>query len=376
MVELPVEILDAIFGCVDDEDSPQVFSSVSLVSRTFHQIILPHKFKSLILTQCHRKSRPDCQPKLIRALIAKDEHAVSVVPLVQTCRLYQWGEYRTACASTHLTCHNLISLLLSFSNLVTLVLEECQLTSLVFRFLGELVQIQSLKLDRCAADTMLATESSNNLLSKLTNLHTIEYKQLTPRASEIILRALVIACIPTERLRVVNIDSWPVSEFTRYIIETVPPLQIRELSLNTRLEDQESVWEYLTKATSLTHLTIPDLNHEVTNASLLPSFPQLRNLCIDLALTRLFSNQPMKELEIVTHNIDYQLLTEHLDGVVFPQVEKLGINHRLGAYRHDLPPFPVERLQRTFPKLKVLTVVATFVLGRRRLCVSARSCFA
>ena len=92
MPYIPQEILDIIIGYgVDASDGPKFSNCASFVSHTFHQVVLPYKFRSLTFRNTN-KSPSDVIliPKFCEAINAGDAHALSLAGLVQELDLLQW----------------------------------------------------------------------------------------------------------------------------------------------------------------------------------------------------------------------------------------------------------------------------------------------
>ena len=148
---IPQEILDKIIGCAADGYSPydvelddwRKFSScASFVSHTFHQIVLPYKFRSLTF-EFHNKDSirdlifrsTDCTtlipiPKFCEAIHAKDLHALSLAPLVEELSLLYWRGNLKDCFHNYIMpkpFQKIINSVLSFRNLTKLKRKMCYL---------------------------------------------------------------------------------------------------------------------------------------------------------------------------------------------------------------------------------------------------------
>ena len=94
--------LDKIIHCAEsaDDDEREFFDCATLVSHTFHQIVLPYKFRSLTFRFPDRLRNnlnwrshtiPIPVPNFCEAIHAGDAHALHLVPLVQELTLLQWS---------------------------------------------------------------------------------------------------------------------------------------------------------------------------------------------------------------------------------------------------------------------------------------------
>ena len=155
----PKKSLKNIICYATEQDVGWNFSnSASLVSHTFHQIVLPYKFRSLIfqlpdrVLSCGRNFILIKIPKFWGAVTARDPHALSLAPLVQELSLLQWSIDVDFCQCKDRIpelFEEIVNSLFAFRNLTTLNMHECVITPAIMEQLGKLVQLQSLHTYRC-----------------------------------------------------------------------------------------------------------------------------------------------------------------------------------------------------------------------------------
>ena len=127
---------------------------------------------------------------------------------------------------------------------------------------------------------------------------------------------------------------------------TDPPVQLKELWLTRRYclwGEHSFIWNYLAKATSLTHLSLPSLQPSDDFPPLIFPFRELQYLHIHVAFAPRFADQPLKKMRIDTQSEPGELMAEvrqHWQGTVFPHVEYLETD-RLVSYR-ELDEIPIE----------------------------------
>ena len=131
-----------------------------------------------------------------------------------------------------------------------------------------------------------------------------------------------LACIPIKNLRYLKASD---TEVISVLLETDPPLQLKELWLTLAFlhELEELFWSYLTKVTSLTHLSLTLPRPSNAPPPLIFLFQELQHLCIHVAFAPCFSDQPMKKMTIETESKSGQVMVEvrqHWEGIVFPHV--------------------------------------------------------
>ena len=92
MPYIPQKILDIIIGYATAGPYTSSFSNcASFVSHSFHQIVLPYKFRSLTFrNRSNFLSIVIPIPKFCEAINAGDAHAISLAPLVQDLSLFGW----------------------------------------------------------------------------------------------------------------------------------------------------------------------------------------------------------------------------------------------------------------------------------------------
>ena len=344
MPYIPQEILDKIIGYAT-ADEPEVglkFSNfASFVSHNFHQIILPYKFRSLTFRFDHsgfkRKNtrsgtttpQPNPIPSFCQAINAGDAHALSLVPLVQELSLLYWtGRDIFGNLRTPEPFENFINGILSFRNLTKLTMKKCFTTPVIMEQLGKLVQLRSLHTWYCHDLYKEYGDTSSRLeaygaLSNLQFLHTLDCQKDGTQFKR------QLACIPMKILRILKSSDF---EVIKAFLKTDPPVQLKELWLTCFYwGDHSMLWNYLSRVTSLTHLSLPYFHSNPSDVppSFIFSIPELQYLHIHIALAPRFADQPMKEMEIETKSKPGQLMVEvrqHWQGTVFPHVEHLKTN--------------------------------------------------
>ena len=326
MPHIPEEIFDKILSCgIADRDFA---NCTSFVSRTFHQIVLPHKFRSLSFVISRESTFPI--PKFCEAINAGDPFALSLAPLVQELSLVTGMGRRNVCryklnSLTH-QFKRTINGVLSFRNLKKLIMKHCFTSFTTMEQLGKLLQLQSLHTLDCYYDSegRDITKESFSFLSNLQSLHTIECHQ-EDGDSEDDYFSRHLACISMKNLRILKSGGLAV---TKALLTFDPPVQLKELCLTRPyVGDYALLWNYLARVTSLTHLSLPSLKlQEGPPASLIFPFQGLQYLYIHVGFAPLFANQPLKEMNIYTESGTGQTMEEvnqHWHGVVFPHVEYL-----------------------------------------------------
>ena len=331
MPYIPQEILDKIIGYATADDPladvtyNRKFSTyASFVSYSFHQIILPYKFRSLTFrlhdidynTEKKTFFRTEHIPKLYKAIKAGDAHALSLTPLVQNLNILGNPEVPEP----------LEIIINSFRNLTCLRMEKCVTSFAIMEQLGKLVHLQSLHTADCQHEEHYYDSSDKvpyGALSNLQSLHTLQCEK-----NWINFRRH-LACIPMKSLRILK-SSDP--EVVKSLLTSDPPVQLEELWIFPycfiKLKDHPLLWNYLARVTSLTHLSIPLATLELLEDLPPLIFPsqELQYLHIHVALAPLFANQPLKKLKIDTKSESGQLMVEvrqHWQGIVFPHVKCL-----------------------------------------------------
>ena len=329
MLYIPEEILDKIIRCATaDSDEPYVgqkFSNyASFVSHNFHQIILPYKFRSLTFRLHNSRKKtffrtatttpPSPIPKFCKAINAGNAHALSIAPLVQELSLF--GNHPRP-ESLEIV----INSVFSFRNLTKLRMEKCVITSAIMEQLGKLVQLQSLHTWYCQGEEYHSDDTvSYSALSNLQSLHTLEcqgdWKNFRRH----------LACIPMKNLRSLKSSDFEVNK--ALLTTSDPPVQLKELWLSYSYSGDyySLVWNYLARVTSLTHLSLPDLELSDGPPSLIFPLQELQYLHIHVAFAPHFANQPLKKMRIDTESGPGQAMVEvrqHWQGIVFPHVECL-----------------------------------------------------
>jgi hypothetical protein len=331
-VYIPQEILDRIIGyaTADASDALHFSRRASFVSQTFHQIILPYKFRSLSF-EFYGYRHPTVTPipisKFCEAINAGDAHALSLAPLVQELSLLFWrgkDGFRNHLMPKPI--EKILNGVLSFRNLTKLSMRKCLTTPAIMDQLGKLVQLQSLHTWRCHyyEEYEDKPEVSYGALSHLQSLHTLECEEDRRCVGQ------HLACIPMKNLRILKSSD---DEVTEALLTTDPPVQLKELWLTSYWGGHSLLWSYLARATSLTHLSLQDLELPVPDGltpSLIFPFQELQYLHVHVALAPRFADQPMKVMKINTETQSERghlnLMVEvrqHWQGIVFPHVEYL-----------------------------------------------------
>ena len=349
---IPQDILEIIIGYAT-ADGPYDFSTLSLVSHTFRQIVLPYKLRSL--TFRHSNTTFTCSftgapifrlftvPNFCEVLNAGDAHALSLAPLVQELNLLQWSSGR---------CHimkypmqkpfqEIVNSVISFRNLTKLSMENCVISPIIMELLGKLVQLQTLRTLSCEP-AQYNDKISFGALANLHSLHTLEC------ANNSIELKHDLACIPMKKLRILKSNDLEVIEA---LLTTDPPVQLKELWLTHRFSgDYSLLWNYLARVTSLTHLSLPNLHLPDGTPSLIFHFRKLQYLHIHVAFAPHFANQPMRKMKINTGNTlgedMVDVVHRHWQGTVFPHVEYLEMDQCLGL-------IPIEFWREFLTKVKM-----------------------
>ena len=317
MPYIPQEILDIIIGYSTADGR---YFSCAYISHTFHQIVLPYKFKSLTFWN-RRRNIADVNsiPKFCEAINAGDAHALFLAPLVQELNLRLWDGKD----GNHLIqepFEKIINSVLSFRNLTKLSMEYCVVSLAIMEQLGKFVQLQSLHIFRCKGEPDV-NQVSYGALSNLQSLHTLECEGNWNYVKR------HLACIPMKNLRILKSSDL---EVIVAFLTTDPSVQLKELRFTHHYYDEYFLlWNYLARVTSLTHLSLPYLKLPEGPPSLLFTFPELRYLHIHVALAPRFADQPMKVMKIYTDSDSTKLrqamkeVHQHWQGIVFPLVEYL-----------------------------------------------------
>jgi hypothetical protein len=335
MAYIPEEILDKIIGCAAEGQAGQVsyvdevvrpkFPSYASVSHTFHQIVLPYKFRSLTfefdsITYFRSSTTLNPIPKFCEAIIAGDPHALSLAPLVQELSLHYWRGKKGLCNDIMLEpLEKIINGAISFRNLTNLTMQRCVTSPAIMEKIGKLVQLQSLQ-TLCCKDGGYGDKVSYDALSNLRSLHTLECGYDGNHFEH------HLASIPINNLRVLkNCDSQVIKLF----LTSDPPVQLKELWLSNYYWNCSLLLNYLPRVTSLTHLSLEMRDYRPENGPpfLKLSFPELQYLRIHVAIAPHFADQPMKRMRIDTKSNlgDYGMeeVRRHWQGTVFPHVEYL-----------------------------------------------------
>jgi hypothetical protein len=328
-VYIPQEILDKIIGYAAADTSygylvtRKFCSRISFVSRTFHQIVLPYKFRSLAFEFHNREGFNFTTlipiPKFCEAINAGDAHALSLAPLVRELHLLYWsgkdGFFNDLVAVQF---EKILNVVISFSNLTKLSMKKCVTSPTIMEQLGKLVQLQSLHTWRCH-DEDYGDKVSYSALSNLQSLHTLECNEDRGHHFK-----RHLACIPMKNLRVLKGDD---SEVITALSTFDPPVQLKELWLTRDYRVNYSLlWSYLARVTSLTHLSIAYLELSDGPPPLYSLLSRLHYLRIHVAFAPRFADQPLKELRIDTDSKPDEAMVEvrrHWQGTVFPHVEYL-----------------------------------------------------
>ena len=347
LTSIPQEILDIILGYAA-ADQPCYFSSVPLVSHNFHQIVLPYKFRSLTFKARINNHHRVIIPKFCEAINAGDAHALSLAPLVQELHLLHWHYSKY-----------LIELFekitigaLSFRNLTKLSMFGCSTSPVIMERLGQLVRLQSLRALSCRDEKYMVSHGPLNF-SNLQSMHTLEFMgDFNHFRAQ---RHSGLASIPMKTLRILKSNNW---ELTKAFLTTDPPVQLEELQLDHDFrEDYLLLWNYLAGVTSLTHLSLPNLEFQLPHPSL--SFPlqNLQYLRVHVVSAPLFAVLPMKEMEISTQSLlqmrvisispIIKLVRRHWQGIVFPHVQHLNTDRS-----YDMNSTPFEFWREFLPNLQ------------------------
>ena len=215
MPYIPQEILDIIISFAT-VDRPNFSNCASLVSHTFHQIVLPYKFRSFV--KYYHLTGVSKIPKFCEAINAGDAHALSLAPLVQELRLQLW----------HVTdMERTIDSFLSFQNLTKLSMQRCLTSPAIMEQLGRLLQLQSLDTFHCAL-TGYGGRTAYGGLSNLQSLHTLECHEDNAEFSR------SLACISMKNLRILKSSDFNVIQA---LLTTYPTLQLKELWLTRDYHD-------------------------------------------------------------------------------------------------------------------------------------------
>ena len=256
-VYIPQEILDIIIAYAAADSSPSRYfknfsSRAPFVSHSFHKIILPYNFRSLEFrfheSESYKLTLAPI-PKLLEAINAGDAHAFSLAPLVQELSLLLWsvkGGYNHIVTGPF---GNFLNAVLSFSNLTKLTMQKCVTPPTIMEQLGKLVQLQSLHTYRCHDEEYRDDSEvvSYNALSNLKSLHTLECDDNYFHSRHYFAR------IPMKNLRILKGSDL---EVINALLTFDPSVQLEELWLTWYGGDYSLLWNYLSRATSLTHLSI------------------------------------------------------------------------------------------------------------------------
>jgi hypothetical protein len=343
MPYIPQEILEIIIGyATASADGPYFSNCASFISHTFHQIVLPYKFRSLTFKlPVHRYSRSPYRsadvipiPNFCQAINAGDAHALSLAPLVQELSFLMTSgrgdDFSKNLISKQFK--KIINSLFSFRNLTKLGLEKCVISPAIMKQLGKLVQLQSLHAWHCQdegydeyddSDDSDDSDSDEGALSNLQSLHTLECEK-----NYLSIFGRHLACIPMKNLQILKSSDWAV---TKALLTTDPPVQLKELYLiGFSYDDHSLLWNYLARVNSLTHLSLPDLTLlPYDTPSPIFHFQELQYLHVHVGLAPHFADQPMKEMKINTESVvvgqTMIKVRQHWQGIVFPHVEYLEI---------------------------------------------------
>ena len=131
-------------------------------------------------------------------------------------------------------------------------------------------------------------------------------------------------------------------DVTAALLASDPPVQLKELRIAYYYDGYSLLWNYLARMTSLTHLSLTNLDVNDDTPSLISPFQDLQYLHIHVALAPRFADQPMKKMRIDIENDPEELMVEvrqHWRGIVFPHVEFLEVDQ---PYDYDLDSIPIE----------------------------------
>ena len=337
-VYISQEILDKIISCATDSDPGRHFlCRASLVSHTFRQIVLPYKFKSLTFRNRTIGGHYDSTTLIsitnfCEAINTGDAYALSLAPLVQELSLICWNG-GDAIGIPELF-EKVINNVFYFRNLTKLEMQKCVTSPAIMEQLGKLVQLQSLHTWRCQDEEnrVRGDKVSYGALSNLQSLHTLECEEDWYQFQR------GLACIPVKNLRILKSSDLEVIEA---LLITDPPVQLKQLWLTCRLwGDHSFLWNYIARATSLTHLSLPYLQLSDDLPPFFFPFQNLQYLHIHVAIAPRFADQPLKEMRIETQSELMAEVRQHWQGVVFPHVEYLETD-RLVWYG-ELDEIPIE----------------------------------
>ena len=355
-VHIPQEILDKIIAYAVADTSPSRYfedfsSRAPFVSDTFHKIVLPYKFRSLKFEFYERESYSFWHvpiPKFLDAINAGDAHALSLAPLVQELNLIFWSGndgYRNRIVTGPFG--KILNAVLSLSNLTKLTMAKCVTSPTIMEQLGKLVQLQSLHTYRCHDEGYRGDSEvvSYNALSNLQSLHTLKCDGNHFHSRR------YFAGIPMKNLRILKGSDL---EVINALSTSDPPVQLKELWLTWYGGDYSLLWNYLARATSLTHLSIASYI-ELSNCPPPPYFPlgplRIHFLRIHVAFAPRFADQPLKEMRIDTESEPDGAMVEvrqHWQGTVFPHVECLVIDRPY----EELDEIPIEFWREFLPGVK------------------------
>jgi hypothetical protein len=191
--------------------------------------------------------------------------------------------------------------------------------------LGKLVKLHSLRTYRCFDGEYGGDEISYGALSNLQSL-----RMLDCQANSCHFRRH-LACISMKNLRILKSSDF---EVIKVLLTTDPPVQLKELWLTCYWELASLLWKYLSRVTSLTHLSLPirfgdGLSHHVPPSLMTFPFQELQYLHIHVAFAPRFADKPLKKMKINTDRKPGQAMVEvrqHWQGIVFPHVEYLEID--------------------------------------------------
>ena len=318
---IPQEILDNIIRCATDDDERNFSNCASLVSHTFHQIALPYKFRSLTF-QLHDKenlySTVIPLPKFCDAINDGDARALSLAPLVQELSLLEWrGKEGFDDIFIEKPFEKMINAVFSFRNLTILHMHRCATSPATMKQLAKLVQLQSLHTYRCQ-DMQYVNEwnmDSYSAFSNLQSLHTLVCQEDWPCFES------HLACISMKNLRILKSSDEKVIEA---LLTTNPSVQLKELWLTGNYcGDYSLLWNYLTRVSSLTHLSMPYLRLTDDLPSLNFPLQELEYLHINIAFAPCFAHLHLKEMDIDSNSKLGPLMAEVRQfwrGIVFPHV--------------------------------------------------------
>ena len=215
---------------------------------------------------------------------------------------------------------------MSTGSLTKFTMQKCVAspTGTIMEQLGKLVQLQSLHTYRCREEKYWDKSEvvSYNALSNcnLQSLYTLECDENHFDARR------YFACIPMKNLRTLKGSDL---EVINALLTSDPPVQLKVLWLTWYGGDYSLLWNYLARATSLTHLSIASYTGiKLSNCPPPPYFPpgplRIHFLCIHVAFAPSFADQPLKEMRIDTESEPGGAMVEvrqHWQGTVFFHVE-------------------------------------------------------